>query len=271
MVGHPFSPFYARARERGDANPLDFTALNVALYRRGQHRWALTERRGARCAADGVAIGASEVRSTGDGITIVVDEQVALGRSPIRGHVDVRFAASPGPSHRLDEAGRHAWWPIAPSARVEVRLAQPSVSFRGQGYFDSNWGDEPLEQAFSTWSWSRAATRERAAVSYAVDRRDGTRKSIDLEFARGEVTPLGDVRERSLGRTAWWLERTVRGPSMTGVELVRTLEDTPFYSRSQLAIELGGVHHGAVHESLSLDRFRKTWVRSLIPMRMRRA
>ena len=51
---------------------------------------------------------------------------------------------------------------------------------------------------------------------------------------------------------------------------MRTLEDTPFYTRSLLSARLLGERVAAVHESLSLDRFRTGWVQMLLPFRMPR-
>ena len=49
-----------------------------------------------------------------------------------------------------------------------------------------------------------------------------------------------------------------------------TLEDSPFYARSVVSASLLGERADAVHESLSLDRFRAGWVRLLLPFRMPR-
>ena len=51
---------------------------------------------------------------------------------------------------------------------------------------------------------------------------------------------------------------------------MRTLEDTPFYSRSRIAASLGGERLEGVHEGLDLQRFTRPWVQALIPFRMRR-
>jgi carotenoid 1,2-hydratase len=51
----------------------------------------------------------------------------------------------------------------------------------------------------------------------------------------------------------------------------RTLEDTPFYARSVLQTRLLGQDAIAVHESLSLDRFRNPIVQAMLPFRMPRA
>jgi carotenoid 1,2-hydratase len=46
---------------------------------------------------------------------------------------------------------------------------------------------------------------------------------------------------------------------------------TPFCARSVLDTKICGERLKALHESVSLERFRKQWVRTLLPFRMRRA
>ena len=52
--------------------------------------------------------------------------------------------------------------------------------------------------------------------------------------------------------------------------VTRTWEDSPFYVRSALRTRLFGEDCAAVHESLSLDRFRLPLVRAMLPFRMPR-
>ena len=59
------------------------------------------------------------------------------------------------------------------------------------------------------------------------------------------------------------MARPARGAA--DLSVVKTLEDTPFYSRSVLSGD-----HAMMHESLDLDRFSKTWVQCLLPFRMPR-
>ena len=55
------------------------------------------------------------------------------------------------------------------------------------------------------------------------------------------------------------------------MSVARTFEDTPFYARSLLAIDCDGETGTAMHESLSLERFRTRWVKCLLPFRMPRS
>lgn len=270
MLGNPFSPYYARARRRGPADPLDFVALNVALYGRAG-RWALTERRGLERSAEHLTLGRSVVRRTPSGLRYDLDEVTAIAGRRVRGTVDVTIEETTGKSFALDAAGRHRWSPVAPGCHVAVRLSEPSIGFTGRAYFDANAGEEPLERAFSRWDWSRASAGRRTRIGYHVVRRDGSTRALDLAVERGRVAHTADVIERPLPPTLWRLPRTVRGPRLHEAREVRALEDTPFYSRSQLALSLDGERHDAVHESLSLDRLTSRWVELLVPVRMRRA
>jgi carotenoid 1,2-hydratase len=62
--------------------------------------------------------------------------------------------------------------------------------------------------------------------------------------------------------------RATRADPGNPVRVARTLEDTPFYSRSLLE----GGDDGAqwIHESVDLDRFRSRWVQALLPFKMPR-
>ena len=50
-----------------------------------------------------------------------------------------------------------------------------------------------------------------------------------------------------------------------GAKITATFEDGPFYSRSLLSTHILGERVPAVHESLSLDRFKAPWVQFLLP------
>jgi carotenoid 1,2-hydratase len=55
------------------------------------------------------------------------------------------------------------------------------------------------------------------------------------------------------------------------VRIVKTLESAPFYARSLISTRMQGQRAFAVHESLSLGRFRSAWVQAMLPFRMPRA
>ncbi|MEM6934772.1 MAG: carotenoid 1,2-hydratase, partial [Pseudomonadota bacterium] len=53
-------------------------------------------------------------------------------------------------------------------------------------------------------------------------------------------------------------------------EIIRTLEDSPFYMRSEVVTDICGERVHAVHESLDLDRFAHPIVKLMLPFRMPR-
>ena len=84
----------------------------------------------------------------------------------------------------------------------------------------------------------------------------------------GEVQDVPAPPKLRLPRTRWGMERPTRAD---GADVERTLESAPFYARSVLSARLLGERVTAVHESLSLDRFRAGWVQAMLPFRMPRA
>lgn len=268
-----FSPYYAAARRRGAADPLDHCAVNVALYGRGSARWAMTERGRTRVARDAATlqIGPSELHWNGQSLAIEIDERTVPWPSRLRGRVRVHPLALPRREHPLDAVGRHHWQPIAPAARVEVDLRLPALRWSGAGYFDTNRGSVPLEDDFVRWDWSRAALPgDAAAVLYDVERRDGGQTSLALRFDRdGSAHELDAPPRVALPPSGW---RVARGTRSDGdAQVLRTLEDAPFYARSLLQTTCcGATAVTAMHESLALDRFARRWVQALLPFRMPR-
>ena len=270
-----FSPYYASARRRGAGDPLQHCALNVALYGAGGKRWALTERSGRALqrSRSRLGIGPSSLCWDGSALTVQIEELTAPFPSRLRGTVRVHPAALPGRGFALDAAGRHVWTPISPCARVEVALERPALRWSGAAYFDANAGSEPLEAGFRSWDWSRAGLqRGGTAVLYDAVRRDGSTRLLALRFGPdGSVENFEAPPPVHLPTTGWRVARGTRADAGHGAAVVETLEDTPFYARSLLRTHLLGERTTAVHESLSLDRFRTRWVQALLPFRMPRA
>lgn len=273
FVGSVFSPYYAFARRLGPADPLDHCALNVALYGDNGKRWAMTERR--QCAVtrseSEFVIGPSCIDWNGEALTFRIDEVTNPFPSRLQGTVRVYPSALTRETFLLDAAGRHHWRPIAPCSRVQVDFRQPATRWLGEGYFDINHGDAPLEQAFSSWQWSRAATHTGTIISYDTSSRGSDDVSLSLRFDRtGAVDHLEPLPGTRLPPTGWRISRTARGDADQPITVQRTLEDAPFYARSQLSANLFGETADVMHESLSLDRFRMPIVQAMLPFRMPR-
>lgn len=274
FIGSVFSPYYAWARRRGPADPHDFCALNVALYGPRGKRWAMTERGRSevRCERASFVIGPSALHWDGEGLTIHIRERSAPVPLPIRGTIRLRPAALAGFATTLDVKGAHRWRPIAPSARVEVAFQQPGLNWTGVGYLDTNDGDAPLERDFIAWDWSRGHGRSGAAILYEGLRRGGDRFALALAFdAQGRHRIVEAPPRVALPATAIWrIGRATRTDTGRAARVLRTVEDTPFYARSLLSMHLLGEPMTAMHESLSLDRFKSGWVQMLLPFRMPR-
>ncbi len=264
-----FSPYYAWSRRRGTGDPTRHCAVNVALYGRPK-AWTMTERSASALQRDAtrLEIGPSSLHWDGASLVIRLDEITTPLPSRLRGEIRVHPAALTRRSFVLDAHDNHRWSPIAPVARVEVTLNRPELRWSGTGYLDSNEGDAALETDFQAWDWCRAPLGEGAAILYNATRREGGDASLALRIDRhGAVTAFAPPPVIALPRTGWRLPRATRGDSAA---IRTTLEDTPFYARSVLDMQILGQPVIAMHESLSLDRFRTMAVQAMLPFRMPR-
>lgn len=249
--------------------------MNVVLYGRDRKRWALTERGAGALRVEPtlLSIGPSAMRLSPGNVSVFFDERTMPIPGRLAGEVRLKMSGvTPGP-HALDEAGRHRWWPIAPASRAEVTLTHPRLSFSGAAYFDTNEGSRPLEADFDYWNWSRAPIGDGAVVLYDVVRADGSRKLIALDIgADGSTAALPEPREAPMPKGRLWrMPRLTRSDDPDAVRVLRTYEDTPFYTRSKIATRLKGVATSAMHESLSMPRFVHPLTQLGLPFRMPRA
>jgi carotenoid 1,2-hydratase len=272
FIGSVFSPYYALARRRGITDPLNHCAVNVAIYRKGGNRWAMTERpRGAVSrTANSFTVGPSQLSWDGKSLMIRLNEISVPIPGRVCGTVRVVPTAITRQSFSLNEEGNHWWWPIAPCARVQVALDHPHLRWQGDGYFDMNSGDAPLEHGFSDWQWSRGAMQDGTAILYEANRRDGSHFDLAVKFdPQGRMQAFEPPPTVPLKYTGWKVGRSVR--SEGEASLVRTLENAPFYARSVVSAKLLGEPVTLMHESLSLDRFKMPIVQAMLPFRMPRA
>jgi carotenoid 1,2-hydratase len=274
MLGCVFSPYYARARRSGPAQPLEHCAMNVALYGVTGRRWAMTERTQRRLqrGPSHLAIGPSSMRWHNGQLEIEIDERTAPWPRALRGSIRVQPRALTEKCFALDPAGRHRWRPLAPQARVEVSFADPALAWSGDGYLDANDGDAPLEADFKSWTWSRGMRGAKATVLYDVERRDSSPLSLALDFDQdGAMSAIEPPPSAALPQTTWRVARSTRSDAGTTPRIVSTLEDGPFYARSIVTTRIGGDDMTAVHESVDLRRFASRWVQTLLPVRMPRS
>ncbi len=244
--------------------------MNLALYGQGGKRWAMTERSAAALSRDRdhLQIGRSLLSWNGDVLTAEIDEVTAPFPTVLRGSIRLHVPAPSTHVVTLDNAGRHVWSPIAPGARVEVAMRRPDRSWQGHAYFDTNAGAEPLEEGFRGWHWCRARVADGVKILYHGEHRGGTKFCTALHYdSLGRPVAFDAPPEAALGRSAWGVRRSTRADTGALPRVVKTLEDTPFYARSVISTRIGGEDAQAVHESLSLDRFKMPWVQAMLPFK----
>ncbi len=268
-----FSPYYARALRKGAADPEDHCAINVALYGKGGHHWAMTER-GKRHLQRNDArfvLGPSSLSWDGTTLTVIVQERTTPFLTRLAGTIRFTPDRLLGQHFDLDAGARHQWHPMAPSGRISVEMKHPAQSWNGHGYLDSNVGSRPITEDFTAWDWSRAQTLHGPVMFYDVERRDGTVLNLALgQDLDGALTPRSAPPLHALQQTLWRVPRSARSDEPQPSRVSLTLEDTPFYTRSLAISRIDGEDVTMMHESLSLNRLKQRWVETLLPFRMPR-
>ncbi|MEO1027909.1 MAG: hypothetical protein AAFX02_02515 [Pseudomonadota bacterium] len=217
-------------------------------------------------------IASSQIEQTGDKLIFDINEtSVPLPRA-LRGRVTVDMPYCHDHTYDLSEAGGHIWRPICPTARVNVEFDQPGLNWSGHGYVDMNLGDGPIEQAFDFWDWSRQPIADDGTrIRYVTNPAGEEERSLGVEFGSD-----GSVREVDLepgcplpSTPIWRIKRRSGLFEGEAPKIVKTLEDTPFYSRSIMSYP-SAPERLAVHESLSGPRLAHPVVKCLLPFRMPR-
>jgi len=224
---------------------------------------------------DRLQLGPSSVRWGEDHLEIDIVERDKRLFNPWRRRVTGKVRVYPeianATAFALDPEQRHIWHCLSPRARVEVAMEEPSLSWSGKAYLDSNFGSESLEEGFRVWHWSRAHVGRDAVVFYEGVRRDRSGFANALRFTRqGAAETIELPMVARLPDSRWRIARRTRA-DRGQARITRTWEDTPFYARATLSSKLFGEEVVAVQESLDMVRFASGIVQFMLPYRMPRA
>jgi carotenoid 1,2-hydratase len=274
-VGSVFSPYYHWAFQRNpQTDPENHCCINVALYGRGARRWTMTERgkRHMSRSAEHFQVGPSDLRWNGQCLEITLRERSLPFGQTVAGKVRVfpdqlfHFVTP------LDQHARHHWGPIAPSARVEVALNAPAISWNGHAYLDCNEGAEPVVKGFTEWDWSRANMADGSvSVLYDIREQSGSERLLALKFNRdGHIDNFDAPPRQALPKAFWRVGRSIRSAHNNPPRVLQTLEDTPFYIRSVIESSLLGQRVVSMHETLNIPRLHSATTRLMLPFKMPR-
>ena len=272
FIGSVFSPYYAWSDR---SRPENHCAINIALYGRDRTRWAMTERGAADLSTSEkqFQVGPSEIVRSEDKVKIRIKERGA----PLPRRLEGTITLYPDRLHSevFDIAGNgaHFWQPIAPSARVEVKLNLPNLGWNGTAYFDHNRGTRPLESDFSYWDWSRGDLASGdTVIFYNTDMRNGSQKRLSRIFKKdGTSVEIPHPPQAKLNHSPIFrIPRRTASQSALGAHVLETLEDAPFYSRSMIETDVCGERVLAMNEAYESARFRSPITKLMLPFRMPR-
>ncbi|OUW04740.1 MAG: hypothetical protein CBD16_01650 [Betaproteobacteria bacterium TMED156] len=275
FVGSVFSPYYTNAQKKQkEVDPENFCAFNVALYEPNKKTWTMTERSSkfVERSEESFKVGNSNIKSFDTCIEVTIDEISTPFPKRVQGTVKVNCDKFLLYRTWLDDAQKHRWGPIAPSATIEVDIPSHNISWKGHGYVDSNEGDEPLEKPFKEWDWARTTLEDGSTlVFYDIKQRIGRQRVLPLRFfPDGNVERIAPPPRQDLPNSRWVIPRVMRAEPARPAHILRTLEDTPFYSRTLLSAGLLGDRRLVMHETLNLNRFSSKLTKLMLPWRMPR-
>ncbi|MEL7048199.1 MAG: carotenoid 1,2-hydratase, partial [Pseudomonadota bacterium] len=85
------------------------------------------------------------------------------------------------------------------------------------------------------------------------------------------ITPFEPPATHRLAPTPWFrISRRTRTDNPAQTRVIKTFEDTPFYSRSLIETKLFGKVRRGVHESLSGNALKRLSTKIMLPFRMPR-
>ena len=276
FIGSVFSPYYARARKRGPADPENHCSVNVIFYGPRKKYWTLTERGRNELERDVTTfrVGPSCLHWDGDALHIDFNEWAVPLPRRVKGSITVIPLSLNNQCVALDSAAQHRWWPAAPVCDVDVSCPSLGIGWRGDGYLDSNGGVVPLESTFTRWHWMRRfAAGLDGEIHYDTTENNGRCAGLTLRHdAQGQLSDILELEqppELALEPTRWWRMHRPARPEL-GARVLATFEDTPFYARSRLLPTASHATGEVMHESLDMQRFTRPWVQMLLPFRMPR-
>ena len=267
FIGSVFSPYYFRSRSRGATPAEEHVSLNVILYGPSKSRWCMTERGAAALdqSSSCLSIGPSAVHLTDTGVTIQIDERATPFGQRVQGTVQLRFQRAVETCFELDDAGEHWWW-LRRRWRRWTWMARPALKWAGSAYMDSNFGARPIETDSHLELVPRTPGGEGCQIHHDTQLAGGGSKHLSLSIDEAGALQRETFPALILPKgPIWRVERPSRLPASERMS-IKTLEDTPFYTRSQIRVN----EQEFMHESLDLRRFCQPWVQTLLPFRMPR-
>jgi carotenoid 1,2-hydratase len=235
-------------------------------------------------------LGPSKLKWINDCLEIDLDEWSLPLPQKVTGKIRVYPKGLSSKLWSLDPAGEHTWGPIATQGRIEVELNEPQLAWKGHAYFDQNEGRSPINAKdcpFNEWDWSRALLKDGSTVvTYDVRNKvaaDDRLLGLHFSACSASVQEIALSERHNLKRTAWGLRRSIRAPkseialkkslianSTAGPVVVKTLEDTPFYSRNIVQADCLGESVQTMHETLQVNRLASYLTQGMLPFKMPR-
>jgi carotenoid 1,2-hydratase len=222
-------------------------------------------------------IGPSQLTWRGGQLVIELNELSLPTIQGVKGQIVLTPLGLSNQLWPLSGSHEHWWGPLATNNKIELKLEQPSLNWRGTAYWDYNEGSRPINDPaceYASWDWTRATFANGSSqVVYDVRAANGQALApliLDFDIS-GKAVPVNQaVRFQPLPKTGWRIKRRCPVNTSEAATVMHTLEDTPFYCRDVVSTVLNNQAVVAMHESLDVARLSSTLVQGMLPFKMPR-
>ncbi|PKD44748.1 hypothetical protein [Rhodohalobacter barkolensis] len=253
--GNPFSKKYIQALSKEVNHTAEFyPAISISVYKDGKplfYSFEETDPEFAEFSSEEIFGRVGENSFTGhqvgDEISYTLELNQTLPNSE-RISGKLLFSSKSGSGIRSsnfnqESSETHIWNLIFPKCEVsgELRvgsLQQESISFKGTGYHDHNFGSEPMKESFDEWYWGRYHFDTSTLIYYVMNVKGEWDNRAWLIDQDGSVLALDSIELEEHGLTFFGLQSARRlkfkGEGFEAVlQKDQLIDSGPFYQRFQ--------------------------------------
>jgi carotenoid 1,2-hydratase len=253
--GNPFSKKYIQALSKGVNHSAEFyPAISISVYKDGKplfYSFEESDPEFAEFSSEEIFGRVGENSFTGHQAGDEISYTLELNQTLPNGERisgELLFSSKSGSgisssNFNQESSETHIWNLILPKCEVSGKLRldalQPeSISFKGTGYHDHNFGSEPMKESFDEWYWGRYHFDTSTLIYYVMNVKGEWDNRAWLIDQDGSVLALDSVELEEQGLTFFGL-RSARRLKFKGEDFEAVLQKDqlidsgPFYQRFQ--------------------------------------
>lgn len=302
----PFSVEYLRKLLNGEEklNPLDFAAVNFNLYKEGKIvNYFLNEYHSDKInitkkndEVHSIKIGLNSINFVDDSVNIKIRGSEKWKKRVINAEFDFKINTNPKTFDNLKNGQQHVdhfWTPAGInssfSAKIKIRRSEDQFSprkkilFDGSGYYDRNWGTEPMYENILDWKWGRFVKKDLSLVFFDITYKNGYAPNFKkLIISKGDkiiIDSNSPEFEYHNSKNYWRLQypkkiQIISDEISVHINNEQKIDNGPFYIRfkPEFSFSVNGEKYSGtgISEVIKPQNLKRTWLYPFIKMRISR-